>query len=302
MSRKESGSMNEAEKKELVSNLLKIAKNEIRLKYYGSDTSLDMTASKIGGRPAVPADFEWPVYTGLICGDEDSEKKTRPLSFLAQINLKEIAGMDAGHLLPENGILSFFYDLETMTWGFDPDDKGSARVFYFTENTDMKLADIPEELDEEFVLPELAVDFEEHISLPGYGDKDDELGLSRDEDLDWDEFMECRENAGGDDNEELTKLFGYPNVIQNPMEEECEACSRGFGQGTQEDYAAISAAEKADIAEKAKDWILLFQMSTIETEDYELMFGDSGSIYFWIRKDDLKERRFDKVWLVLQCF
>ena len=89
-------------------------------------------------------------------------------------------------------------------------------------------------------------------------------------------------------NGELTKLFGYPNVIQNPMEEECEACFRGFRQGNQEDYAAISEMEKADIAEKAKEWILLFQMSTVETDNYELMFGDCGSIYFWIRKEDLK--------------
>jgi uncharacterized protein YwqG len=86
------------------------------------------------------------------------------------------------------------------------------------------------------------------------------------------------------------------------MEEECEACTRGFRQGNPEDYKMISDAEKADITDKAKDWMLLFQMSTIEFEDYELMFGDCGSIYFWIRKEDLKERNFDKVWLVLQCF
>ena len=31
------------------------------------------------------------------------------------------------------------------------------------------------------------------------------------------------------------------------------------------------------------------------------MFGDCGNIYFWIRKQDLAERRFDKVWCILQC-
>ncbi len=293
--------MNEIEKQYLTKRLIDIAKREIRLNYHKNDDSLDKMASKIGGRPSVPLDFEWPTYTGVICGDEKSEKKTRPLSFLAQINLKEVSNLDENHLLPEDGILSFFYDLETMTWGFDPDDKGSARVFYFPEGTSMLVAEIPEELDVKFAIPELAVDFEPHVSLPGYGDNDD-LGISRDEDLDWDEFIECIEKAGGDDIEELTKLLGYPNVIQNPMEEECEACTRGFRQGNPEDYKMISDAEKADITDKAKDWMLLFQMSTIEFEDYELMFGDCGSIYFWIRKEDLKERNFDKVWLVLQCF
>lgn len=294
--------MNDIDKQNLTKRLLEIAKREIRLNYHKSDNPLDTTASKIGGRPSVPLDFEWPTYTGVIYGDEKSEMKTRPLSFLAQINLKEVSNLDENHLLPDDGILSFFYDLETMTWGFDPDDKGSARVFYFSEGTSMQAAEIPEELDDEFVIPELAVEFDPHVSLPGYGDNDDELGISRDEDLDWDEFIECIEKAGGDDVEELTKLLGYPNVIQNPMEEECEACSRGFRQGSPEDYKVISDTEKADITDKAKDWILLFQMSTIESENYELMFGDCGSIYFWIRKEDLKERNFDKVWLVLQCF
>ena len=294
--------MNEKEKQNLIERFQKIAKKEIRLNYSKSDMSLDMTASKIGGKPAVPADFDWPTYTGAICGDPDDEKKTRPLSFLAQINLKDISGMDMDHLLPQEGMLSFFYDLETMTWGFDPEDKGSARVFFFSNETELQVAEIPESLDEEYVIPELAVDFESHVSLPGYGDNDEMLGLSRDEDLDWDDFTECREKAGGDDNEDITKLFGFPNVIQNPMEEECEACSRGLRQGNQEDYQAITEAIKADIAAKAGDWMLLFQMSTVETDGFELMFGDCGSIYFWIRKQDLEKRRFEKAWLILQCF
>ncbi|MBQ7989445.1 MAG: DUF1963 domain-containing protein [Oscillospiraceae bacterium] len=295
--------MTEAEKQALTQKLIEAAKKEIRLGYHRSDDRLDMTASKIGGRPAVPVGFEWPTYTGTVCGDSDREKKTRPLSFLAQIRLKDVKCHDEEDLLPESGIISFFYDLETMTWGFDPEDKSSARVYYFPEDTDLTYGDIPEALDEEYIIPELAVTFTPHTSLPGYGDKDDEPGISRNADLDWDEYMECRESAGGDDIEDLTKLLGYPNVIQNPtMEEECEACSRGFRQGNEQDFAAVSAEDKEDIARKAKDWMLLFQMSTVETDDFELMFGDCGSIYFWIRKGDLKERRFDKVWLVLQCF
>ena len=31
------------------------------------------------------------------------------------------------------------------------------------------------------------------------------------------------------------------------------------------------------------------------------MLGDVGNLYFYIRKQDLAERNFDKVWLVLQC-
>jgi len=41
-------------------------------------------------------------------------------------------------------------------------------------------------------------------------------------------------------------------------------------------------------------------MDTVESDDYELMFGDSGHIYFWIKKEDLKNKNFDNVWLILQ--
>ncbi|MBT9779516.1 DUF1963 domain-containing protein [Clostridium sp. MCC353] len=42
-------------------------------------------------------------------------------------------------------------------------------------------------------------------------------------------------------------------------------------------------------------------MGTIESDDMEYMFGDCGHIYFWIRKQDLKDQMFDNIWLILQC-
>ena len=41
--------------------------------------------------------------------------------------------------------------------------------------------------------------------------------------------------------------------------------------------------------------------STVENGDFELMFGDCGRIYFYIRREDLAQRRFDRVWLIQQC-
>lgn len=104
-----------------------------------------------------------------------------------------------------------------------------------------------------------------------------------------------------DDWGEFTKLLGYPDLIQSPMEEECERVSRGYRCGSSEDYQKIPQAELKDIKEKADDWTLLFQMGTINANDYELMFGDCGHIYFWIRKSDLKACKFDDVWLIMQC-
>jgi len=82
---------------------------------------------------------------------------------------------------------------------------------------------------------------------------------------------------------------------------ECESIARGLSCGSPESYNNAAADVKEDINNGAADWILLFQMASIEDDDYELMFGDVGNLYFYIRKQDLKEHAFNKGWLVLQC-
>ncbi len=289
-------SMDDAAKKQLIDKLLAAAKKEIRITYQKSEDALSPFDSKIGGKPAVPDGFVWPHFTGSVLGEAG---KTRPLSFLAQIDLKDVADLDETGLLPKSGMLSFFYELETMTWGFDPKDKGSAKVFYFPDIAALHAVDHPDGLEEYARLPELALHFAQHISVPGYGD-----GSNFDwGDYDWDDYDACASACGYELDEwgNVTKLLGYPDVIQDPMEEECEAVTRGYREGSPEDHAKISEEEKADISERSKDWILLFQMGTISDDDYELMFGDCGHIYFWIRKQDLMDRNFENIWLILQC-
>jgi uncharacterized protein YwqG len=82
---------------------------------------------------------------------------------------------------------------------------------------------------------------------------------------------------------------------------ECERVSRGLYCGTAEDYRNTPEDVKADIRERASDWVLLFQMASICEEDYELMYGDMGNLYFYIRKQDLKNCNFDGAWFALQC-
>lgn len=287
--------MKETEKNQLMEKILAKAKKEIRITYRKSDTPVSVLSSKIGGNPAVPLNFIWPHYTGLVYGEKES--KSRPLSFMAQINLKDIADLDEENLLPKSGIPSFFYELETMTWGFDPKDKGSARVFYFPNESDLRIADFPDGLEEYAKLPEYAIDLKQHISIPEYSEFDDDI------EYDCDGYNECSAKCGYEPDEwgDYTKLFGYPDVIQNPMEEECECVTRGYRRGSPEDYAKITEEEKADIKAKADEWIMLFQMGTITDDDYKLMFGDCGHIYFWIKKTNLMNGNFDNIWLILQC-
>ena len=83
------------------------------------------------------------------------------------------------------------------------------------------------------------------------------------------------------------------------MEIQCAAVTMGLDLGN-----GVNSPEEyeEEFKKASKDWILLFQMDTIETDDYELMFGDSGHIYFWIRKEDLANKNFENIWLILQCY
>ena len=166
------------------------------------------------------------------------------------------------------------------------------RCIIFEDESALHLEELPEDMEKDYRFPEFALSFEEHISLPEMGE------FIRDySDLEWDDCIDCLVKSGYEPDEwgTYTKLLGYSDTIQNPMYEECEAVTRGWRRGNPEDFAKIPEEEKADIREKASEWMFLFQMGTVESDDFEMMFGDCGHIYFWIRKSDLAAKNFDKV-------
>ena len=276
--------------KKFVSEILdSLKKNEITISTEFNNDSKIVDKSKIGGKPYLPKDFVWPYYQEL------------PLSFLAQINLEEVKSLDKDNLLPSTGMLYFFYELETEEWGYKPQSKGCAKVFYYEDISNFSLIDFPENMEDDYKIPEFKVNFKSNISLPSYEDFYlflKEHDTFKEQDISFSDFIPLYDELFIPDNN-YTKLLGYPEVIQNPMEEECEAVTRGFDMGGVESYPKKYQKE---IRSTSKDWILLFQMDTVETNDYELMFGDSGHIYFWIKKEDLANKNFENIWLILQCY
>ena len=289
--RKESVSSNP-----LAAAIKKLERNQITIIPDENAKVSDPSASKIGGKPYLPADFEWPTYT---CSDDDV---TRPLSFFCQIKLSEVKSYDKNGLLPDRGTLYFFYECESMCWGFDPLDKGAARVYWYDTADCMNLAplNIPADIDEEYVIPEMPLHFCAKSSYPAF----DELEvLDPKIDCDWDEYDEALASLGIDTDEDVEehKLLGYANVIQNEMLTDAERISRGLYCGDPESYRETPDDVAEDIADHAADWILLLQISTISKDDYELMLGDCGMLYFYIKKQDLAAGRFDRVHFSVQC-
>ncbi len=276
---------------EVESLLLSLGRQEIVMEVDRKTKSVSPGASKIGGRPWLPRDFEWPSFT------DANEGETRPLSFLCQIDLADVKRYDAEGALPDRGMLYFFYECESFCWGFDPEDNGCARVFYFENTENFTPTELPEGIAEEYLIPEMAVKFKAQKSYPSY----EELDLYADIDCDWDDYDEILTRLGADTESEHHKLLGYADVIQSEMLTDCERVSRGLYCGNPESYASTPADEEVDIQSSAKDWTLLLQLSTLTKGDWELMWGDCGMLYFYIRKQDLAEKRFENVWFSLQC-
>ena len=289
------GFMRRAAKKPNLKKVLDaLRKNEISITTREVKPGGAIYRSKLGGKPAVTAGFEWPHFEAE---NYDGEVASRPLSFLAQINLAEISACDKDEVLPKRGLLLFFYEQESMRWGFDPEDDGCSRVYYFEDVSELCECDLPDGLKDEYKVKEYDVTFAAKNSYPSY----EELECYSDVECDWDDYDEAVEKRGYEMDFERHKMLGYADLIQGEMLTECERTTRGLYCGDAESYRETSDDEAEDINKAASDWVLLFQMASIRDDDYELMFGDLGDLYFYVRKDDLRERNFDRVWLVLQC-
>lgn len=270
--------------------LEQMQRNSIVLKI-GTSEEYKLCGTRFGGKPDVPPGFQWPYFAVEKCGKIVSQ---RPLSFLAQFNCEELAQYDTEHLLPTHGLLSFFYETENQCWGYDPKDKGCARVFWFQDLSVLKEASSPEDMYEGCEFPMIKIEMAQKSSFPSIQDLT-EIYPNIDDELDSD--------GNDDEPENCSKLLGWADIIQNSMAAQCDLVSQGYYLGSGNDWRRVPNDIRKQAEETALDrWVLLFQLDTVENEDFELMFGDCGRIYFFITKEDLLACSFDKVWLVLQCY
>ena len=278
---------------ELKNRLKKTLRNSIRLNIEGK-AGLKVGSTRFGGQPDLPDAFEWPYYEGE---GFDGETKNRPLSFIAQFNLEEIAAYDTEKSLPQKGLLSFFYETSSMKWGFDPKDEGCAKVFYFEEISELKTAEFPTELESDFRFPPIKITAKAEDSYQDFPDfilKNDKLVKC------WEEYDRAAESLKINVPNNSSKLLGWADIIQGNMTADCELVSREYYLGHGWEKVTPQDRQEA-IQSSSENWLLLFQLDSVENDGFELMFSDCGRIYYYIRKEDLAAKRFDRVWLVLQC-
>lgn len=245
----------------------------------------EATRSKLGGLPLLPPDFIWP------------RNKLRTLDFLLQIDLAEVAQFDPTGALPASGLLTFFYDLENQPWGFDPAELDGFRVELFGDDS-LVSCELP---SPEYVLSEHSLTFSPSSTLPHYGSRayDQLERQSQMSDLDAEryfDFLDAYESRFYPIGSGLNRMFGHSANVQGDMQLEAQLVTHGLYCGDSSGYEDVRARK---LKHGADNWILLLQLDSDEKAD--LMWGDAGMLYYWIRSDDLAAKRFDRVWMSLQC-
>ncbi|MDR3158298.1 MAG: DUF1963 domain-containing protein [Zoogloeaceae bacterium] len=234
--------------------------------------------SNFGGQPCLPPGVGWP------------EKEGRELAFLARISLAEVHCAVAIDWLPTTGALLFFYDMEQEPWGFDPKDRGSWSVLH--------VSDLEQPLEPTDQAGNSSIPFK-HAGFRGV-----------------DSYPSCRRGSVAaleptDAEEERYAEFvdlpykgkpkhqisGFPDPVQGDhMELECQLASNGLYCG---DASGYDDPRAQSLQDGAIEWKLLFQFDS--DDDLDVMWGDSGTLYYWIREQSARSGDFSNPWLVLQC-
>jgi hypothetical protein len=193
----------------------------------------------------------------------------RPLSLLAQLDSDEINAALDRPVLPPATLLAFFYDADGLGGsGLDPADAQYWRVLLAPAAT----ATPAPPPDRAGTFPARAVTPTRVLTVPER----------------WEAPIEphsraARHDAGAvyrhlqrRDDAPLHRAFGWPDPIQGPMAPECEAMT----------------------STPASDWRLLLQLDTDDAPGW--MWGDAGTLYYWVRHQDLTAADFSRVWAIGQ--
>lgn len=235
---------------------------------YDKNKEIKPYSTKIGGNPCVPEEFasEYPAYF-----DENDEK--RPFVYVAQINCREIHKFDKNKLFPEKGILYFFCDLESYL-GY---------VYYYDGDlNNLKELELP--YDEDLRIKECPLNISNRLSLPDYED----FGILHTNGYFYDTQTYYRALNSIYNEQKISceftigKMLGYADLIEGSVIE--EALEKNLGKPFDE-------CEDDEITKSANDWILLLQCNNLYGND---------SLYFYIKKEDLKNKNFDNIYFTGQ--
>lgn len=236
--------------------------------------------SRLGGLPDLSEATAWP------------HGPNGPLSFVAQLDLADVAAVLDADELPDSGLLSFFYDaVEQSAWGFDPADASSWAVVHTPCDAVISPRPWPDALVEEGRLGAVGLSLTKELTFPPATSLDVErLGIESA----WETYGRV---LGEDEDDELiSRLLGHPQPVQGDMQVKSQLASNGIYCGGGNYF---ERSEARDLIPGSDRWRLLLQVDS--HDELGTMWGDVGRLYFWITEEDLRARDWANTWMVLQC-
>ncbi|WP_242343728.1 YwqG family protein [Anaeromyxobacter terrae] len=236
----------------------------------------DAAPAQLGGAPHLPDDVPWPAAPD------------RPLSFLAELDLAALHARapEAAAGLPDEGLLLLFYDAEAMPWGLEPADRERFSLLHVPAGAPPRAAPAGAT-----VFPSRRLTPAPVRVLPAA----DELPGGRFGDDAADEaYVEHACALWGEPDH---RVRGFAGWIQSEAREEAALAASEFPTGSP---AQLQAARPHAPEVRPADWRLLLQLDSDPAVRFE--WGDAGRLYVLARDEDVLARRFDRAWLLLQCY
>ncbi len=253
-----------------------LARHSVRLTHRPPDAFAPARRSRLGGEPDLPADVPWPVWQGL------------QLEFLGQIDLADISFPGSEAILPDDGLLLFFFDADGTATGSTPEHLGAARALHVPspgplpddDEEDHGLArdlGAPVDLSVELVLP--------RVKAPVV----QALDLDESERKAWRRLrlaLALAQGVGpGPDRSILPavhRFLGYADEATGDMPRICSLVTAGH------DLTETGSAAIPDDALDTSRWRLLLQLSV--DDELDPCWADfEDRLYLWADVDELRD-------------
>lgn len=237
---------------------------------------------RYGGHPLVPPGTEWP------------RGPKGPLHFVGQLDFAELASVHGGALpdLPREGVLCLFYDVQEQPWGFNEEDRASWKLVWTPRREDAVPLPPPEELEEAGLAFDLPLRMVPRLgtSLPDPSDSRGRQPPGRWTHKELDAYEELRAELPGGEN--AHQVGGFPWWVQQDARAEAQELTRTLFRADAKGSTLLRKTEPAE-------WTVLWQIGSDDMTGFQ--WGDMGNLYLLVRDDELRQGRFDRAWLGLQC-
>lgn len=219
----------------------------------------------------MPSGVSWPAVEG------------RPLAFVAQLDLAELASAGGALGLPSSGSLCFFYDYE----GYSTEEP-TACVLHFPNETPVRSVPIPDAVPEGYRLPLNLVTYSylPTLNFSKLGGNFTNIATAEESAL----LDEYHKQCEIEDVAPYHQVGGLAGSIQNEVELNFEARARLI-RG-QEEWPDTVDEEQQMHQEARENWLLLLQLDSDPEAD--LFWGDEGRLFFGLRREDWMKADFSK--------